>query len=215
VPPTGHFTISLGGGLNTTIKTWRTFCVFLLLAAAAIFSATAHRGGGGDAAVSRPASIKGRFILLVLVSFKMKVSVTHVNIVRAPNSQTRDEDIGHPDITAAFVKALEVSVPMHNQNWDEMPTTLAVYLQQKNLNHMMVTSKCFMTADYVRGHKEPPAEKAKLIRVDKLSPYELGIECIVTTSGGGYEDGTFSRPTGELTRYMEFIFHTGRRMARF
>jgi hypothetical protein len=147
----------------------------------------------------------------------MEVRVTNVNILRGPKSRTRELDLGLANIEAVFIYALQVSVPMHNQDHDECATTLAYYLKQNNLRHLMTTNKCFMTASYVHCHKLPPPEKSKLINPCKLGKYELGIECTLTTSGGGYDDGTFEPTdgcyvtrsvTGPFTRYMEFIFDT-------
>ena len=149
----------------------------------------------------------------------MKVEISNVNIFRGFKSTASDEDLGHLDIGAALVKALTVAVPLHNQDHDASPVSLAGHLKQGNLHHMMVTSQCFMLATYVVSHKEPPLEKEKLIRVDKLGKYELGAACTVVVTGGycdGSHDGDGVRVVrivpGEIIRHMEFIFDTSTRI---
>jgi hypothetical protein len=147
-----------------------------------------------------------------------EVEVTNVEIWRCPNSKALEDDIGHPDIAASLITALKVSVPLHNKDHDEFPTSMASHLKRTNLGHMMTNEKCFMTLEYISSHNAPPTDEGKLIIENKLGIYELGASCKLTVKGGGYSDGQPGFPAnvteftrGTIVRHLEFIFDTRRR----
>jgi hypothetical protein len=150
----------------------------------------------------------------------MRVRVENVKIFKCANSLALEADIGHANIEASFVTALKESIPLHNKDWDEFPTTLAAHLKKCNVGHWLVTDKCFMETTYVRCHERPPTQEQKLIIPEKLTRFEVGAECEVITIGG-YDDGVSSSEhsgwkitnivPGEFVRHMEFIFDTSRR----
>ena len=148
--------------------------------------------------------------------FVMRVEVQNVKIFKCASSLALEADIGHDNIEASFVNALKAAIPLHNKDWNEFPTTLAAYLKKYNVGHWLVTDKCFMELTYVCCHERHPTQEQKLIIPEKLTKFEIGVECEVITTGG-YDDGGSSNDrgyntsnivSGEFVRHMEFIFDT-------